>query len=234
MSPVVLVAALALALGACGGSGSVSSTAPSTVASAPAQTSTSPASTPATTQPGPPTVPARPRVVPPRSRARPIPAHASRPSRPAAVPTSPPPAAKPHVAPKPKPKPARPAGPASHPIDETAHLVLVSSPGPGKYVQHGTVTGTFAGTMTLSAHVTNAGIAVDFTAVLPGGTVSGHGLAIAKIGRSPIATLTGTANVTGGTGTFAHVHGRNLTVAGTAVLPSGARATVRMKGTVTY
>jgi hypothetical protein len=146
--------------------------------------------------------------------------------------TSPPPAPKPHLTPKPK--PARPAGPASHPIDETAHLVLVSSPGPGKYVQQGTVTGTFDGTMTLSAHITNAGIAVDFTAVLPGGTVSGHGLAIAKIGGSPTAFLTGTANVTGGTGTFAHVHGRNLTVAGTTVLPSGAKATVRMKGTVTY
>jgi hypothetical protein len=162
--------------------------------------------------------------------------HASTPqSHPAPAQTAPP------ASPAPRPHPARPRpathrqGPIAHPINETAQLVLVSSPAPGRYEQQGTVTGTFNGTMTLNAHITDAGIVVDFTADVTGGIVTGHGLAIPTIdSRSPVATLNGTASITGGTGTFAHVKSSKLTVRGTAVLPSGSKATVHLTGTVTY
>lgn len=146
------------------------------------------------------------------------------------------PAPRPHAA---KPHPAaqrvHKTGPIAHPVHETAQLVLVSSPAPGRYEQQGTVTGTFSGTMTLKAHITDAGIVVDFTANVTGGIVMGHGLAIPTIdSRSSVATLKGTASITGGTGTFAHVKASKLTVRGTTVLPSGSKATVHLTGTVTY
>jgi hypothetical protein len=218
------------ALSACGGSGSTPSGRTATVAAARAGTTapTTPAAPAATTT----RTTAKPRHARPHPRrvapARTSPAH-----------TTPAPAVRrkshPGVQPHPPAPATRKPGPVAHPVDETAHLVLVSSPGPGRYEQQGTVTGTFDGTMTLDARITGAGIVVDFTANVTGGVVTGHGLAIPTItGGSPIATLKGTATVTGGTGTFAHVRGSSLKVTGTAVLPSGAKATVHLTGTVTY
>lgn len=140
-----------------------------------------------------------------------------------------PPAGTPPARSEPKPKP-KPAGTA---IDETAHVTLVSSPHPGQYTQHGTVTGTFGGVMALEAKITDRGVAVRFTATLDGGTVAGTGLAIPQIGDSPLATLHGTAAITGGTGRFAGAHAHGLQVSGKAAM-DGSRATVRMVGTVAF
>jgi hypothetical protein len=224
---------VALALGGCGSSGSNATTQATTVATAPTTTAATTTTTVSTTA----AAPARPR----RRRARTAPVHhraaAPRPQT-TPAPAPPPSSSTPHpqaAAPRPAAKRVRPQGPIAHPIEETAQLVLVSSPGPGRYEQQGTVTGTFDGTMTLNARVTDAGVVVDFTANVNGGIVRGHGLAIPTIhSGSPVATLKGTAVITGGTGTFAHVRSSKLTVGGTAVLPSGAKATVHLTGTVTY
>jgi hypothetical protein len=128
--------------------------------------------------------------------------------------------------------PAQPAPkPAATPIDETARVTLVSRSGPGRYSQHGTVTGTYDGVMSLDAKITDRGVEVQFTAALPGGTVAGTGLAVPEIGNSPLAKLHGTAAITGGTGRFAHARGHDLQVSGRAAL-DGSRATVRMVGSV--
>jgi hypothetical protein len=228
------VVVLALALGGCGSGGTStdSGTTAGVAATTPVTASAPAGMAPRTTATA--TTPARhPRARVPQHRAvaHPAPARTA-PSTPSAQPA-------PHpqqVASQPRPrKVSRPAGPAAHPIDEKAQLVLVSSPAPGRYEQQGTVTGTFDGTMTLKAHITDAGIVVDFTANVTGGLVIGHGLAIPTIdSRSPVATLNGTASITGGTGVFAHVKASKLKVRGTAVLPSGSKATVRLTGTVTY
>lgn len=224
---------VALAVSGCGSSGGPDAGAITTAASAPAQTTTAAA----------PTTTAAPRTTAiAQSRPRRPKAHHRRAARPAhTTPTAPaaastgPAASAPAPQQQPTSTASRPAEPVAHAVDEVAHLVLVSSPAPGSYVQQGTVTGTFEGTMTLKAHVTDAGIAVEFTADVAGGTVSGHGLAIPTIvGGSSTATLSGTASITGGTGKFAHVRGSRLKVSGTTVLPSGARATVHMTGTVTW
>lgn len=91
------------------------------------------------------------------------------------------------------------------------------------------MTGTFDGTIELEAKITSQGVLVRFTATLPGGTISGHGVAVAVIDGSPTPGLRGTVDVTGGTGRFAGVHGHGLKVDGRAK-PDASWARVRMAG----
>jgi hypothetical protein len=122
--------------------------------------------------------------------------------------------------------------PAAFGLDERARLTLVRRVSPSHYFQQGTVTGTYAGTMEVEARITSKGVLVRFTATLPGGTISGRGIAVAILDSTTWPSLRGTAKVTGGTGRFAGIHGRRLRVTGRAK-PDASRARVRLAGTVT-
>lgn len=123
--------------------------------------------------------------------------------------------------------------PAGSLLDETAHLTLVNRVSPAHYFQQGTVTGTYDGTMEVEARITSKGVIVRFTATLPGGTITGKGVAVAILDSLRWPGLRGTARVTGGTGRFAGIHGRRLKVTGRA-RPDASKAHVRLAGTVTY
>jgi hypothetical protein len=123
--------------------------------------------------------------------------------------------------------------PAGSLLDETAELTLVERISPAHYIQQGTVTGTYDGTMEVEARITSKGVLVRFTATLPGGTISGKGVAIAILDSTTWPGLRGTAAVTGGTGRFADIRGRKLKVTGRA-RPDASKARVRLAGTVTY
>lgn len=116
-------------------------------------------------------------------------------------------------------------------LDERAELTLTRRVSPSHYFQAGTVTGTYDGTMEVEARITSKGVLVRFTAILPGGTISGRGVAVAILDSTTWPSLRGTARVTGGTGRFAGIHGRRLKVTGRAK-PDASRARVRLAGTV--
>lgn len=86
--------------------------------------------------------------------------------------------------------------------------------------------------MEVEARIASKGVLVRFTATLPGGTLSGRGLAVAILDSTTWPGLRGTAIVTGGTGRFAGIHGRRLKVTGRAK-PDASKAHVRLAGTVT-
>jgi|SRR5215218_2046799 len=132
-----------------------------------------------------------------------------------------------HAASAPDPKPTGSL------LDETADLTLVNRVSPAHYFQTGTVTGTYDGTMAVEARITSKGVIVRFTATLPGGTISGRGVAVAILDSATWPSLRGTAAVTGGTGRFAGIHGRRLRVTGRA-RPDASKARVRLAGTVSY
>ncbi|HEV7772083.1 MAG TPA: hypothetical protein VGO48_02205 [Conexibacter sp.] len=123
--------------------------------------------------------------------------------------------------------------PAESLLDETAQLTLVNRVSPAHYFQQGTVTGTYDGTMEVEARITSKGVIVRFTATLPGGTISGRGIAVAILDSVTWPGLRGTAAVTGGTGRFAGIHGRRLRVIGRA-RPDASKARVRLAGPVSY
>lgn len=128
-------------------------------------------------------------------------------------------------------RPPAPAEPAATRLDERATLVLTRRVTPAHYFQQGTVTGTYAGTIEVEARITSKGVLVRFTATLPGGTISGRGIAVAILDSTTWPGLRGRAIVTGGTGRFAGIHGRRLSVTGRAK-PDASRAHVRLAGTV--
>jgi hypothetical protein len=128
--------------------------------------------------------------------------------------------------------PAAPrAAPAGTRIDELADLTLTNRAGPAHYFQQGTVTGTYAGTMAVEARITSQGVLVRFTATLPGGTIAGHALAVAILDSATWPGLRGSGVITGGTGRFAGIHARGLTVTGRAK-PDASQAHVRLAGVV--
>ncbi|MGN6187567.1 MAG: hypothetical protein ACTHOE_01605, partial [Conexibacter sp.] len=121
--------------------------------------------------------------------------------------------------------------PAATPLDERATLVLTRRVSPSHYFQLGTVTGTYAGTMAVEARITAKGVLVRFTATLPGGTISGRGVAVAILDSATWPGLRGRAVITGGTGRFAGIHGRELRVTGRSK-PDASHTHVRLRGAV--
>jgi len=109
--------------------------------------------------------------------------------------------------------------------------VLTRRASPSHYFQQGTVTGTYDGTIELEARITSRGVLVSFTATLPGGTISGRGVAVAILDSTTWPRLRGRALVTGGTGRFAGIEGRRLSVTGRAK-PDASKAHVRLAGMV--
>jgi hypothetical protein len=126
-----------------------------------------------------------------------------------------------------------PSGTRTLKIDETAHLKRSRKISLTHYIQTGTATGTFAGTITLDAQLGAKGVVAKFTAQLPGGTVTGTALAQLNIAGQKLDPVAGTAQITGGTGRFAHAHATGLKVSGGAAL-DGSQSVLRLRGTGTY
>jgi hypothetical protein len=119
-------------------------------------------------------------------------------------------------------------------IDEIGRVTLDHSAGIGNYYEKGTIAGTYDGTMTMHAQLKSQGVAVSFTAKLPGGSVSGKGLAVVSIGGgAALDPLNGYAAITSGTGKFAHARARRLKVVGKTAL-DGSKAIIHLTGNVTY
>ncbi|MFL5817123.1 MAG: hypothetical protein ACJ76L_05925 [Conexibacter sp.] len=238
-TPSALVLALALlaltlVFGACGGG----TTANPIVVSTDATTATSPAAPPATTPTADATAPSAARTAttasPPAPTTSPdltAPPARPRPSGGATADSST--AAADELAPQeaPAPAPAPSPQPAKSLLDERASLILTRRLSPSHYFQQGTVVGTHDGTMEVEARITSKGVLVNFTATLPGGTISGRGVAVAILDSTTWPSLRGRAIVTGGTGRFAGIGGRKLKVIGRAK-PDASRAHVRLVGTV--
>jgi hypothetical protein len=238
----LLLLALTLVLASCGG-GSTAGPLPARTdaASVPAATTqATPPTAPAATAPAPattatPHVAARPQrsggaAAPAPHRAPAIPSPDTSAAAAGEAAPDPPAATAPATAERPA-APAPDPPPAGSPLDETADLTLVNRVSPAHYFQQGTVTGTYDGTMEVEARITSKGVIVNFTATLPGGTISGRGIAVAILDSATWPGLRGTAAVTGGTGRFAGIHGRRLRVIGRA-RPDASKARVRLVGTV--
>lgn len=224
LASTALALALAATLAGCGGGTTGQPVAAMSRATAP------PASQPAATAPartvtGAATTPAAPRTTaaPPRA-ARPTTQRAS-----GSGAVTKPATTESHAAGVPAPPPK----PAGSPIDELAELALTRRASPAHYFQQGTVTGTYAGTMAVEARITSQGVLVSFTATVPGGTIVGHVRAVAILDSATWPSLRGSGVITSGTGRFAGIHGRGLTVTGRAK-PDASRARVHLVGTVAY
>ena len=125
----------------------------------------------------------------------------------------------------------QPAGPVPHQLSETANLQLVSKKGVA-FIQEGTVTGTYAGTMRLDAKLGGKGVEGTFTVQLKGGTLSGSaaaGLALA----GARANFKGTASITSGTGEFKNVQPAQLAFSG-SVKSDASSSTVNLSGTLSW
>jgi hypothetical protein len=125
------------------------------------------------------------------------------------------------------------AGTRTLTIDETATLTLARKISLTHYIQKGRATGTFPGTITLDAQLGSKGVVAKFTAQLPGGSVSGTALATLQIVGRKLDPISGTAQITGGTGRFAHAHATGLKVSGGAAL-DGSKSVLRLRGSGTY
>jgi hypothetical protein len=125
------------------------------------------------------------------------------------------------------------AGKRTLTIDETATLTLARKISLTHYIQKGAARGTFPGTITLDAQLGNKGVVAKFTAQLPGGSVSGTALATLQIVGRKLDPISGTAQITGGTGRFAHARATGLKVSGGAAL-DGSKSVLRLRGTGTY
>jgi hypothetical protein len=235
---VLLPVALTLALASCGGGSTANPVAATTGAASPAATTPSAS---ATTPAAPRTTATAPQTTASRARSSggagaPSASARSRSSTDASAVTTDEPAPAPATTSPTTPQPAAaapPSQPAGSPIDERADLTLVRRESLVHYFQQGTVTGTYEGTMEIEARVTSKGVIVNFTATVAGGTIVGRGIAVAVIDGRPNPPLRGTAAVTGGTGRFAGIHGRRLSVSGRAK-PDASHARVRLLGTVSY
>lgn len=232
---LALLTALTLALSACGGG----TTADPVAVTTDAATATPPAAqtTPPVTQP-PATTPSVAATAPPGARTAttatpPDPVKRPRPSGGTSTDSS----AASANEPAPQEGTTTATTPASQPaesqLDERATLVLARRVSPSHYFQQGAVTGTYGGTMEVEARITSKGVLASFIATLPGGTISGHGVAVAVLDSTTWPSLRGRAIVTGGSGRFAGISGRRLNVTGRAK-PDASRAHVRLVGTVSY
>lgn len=215
-----LVLAVTLALTACGGDASGPETAADTAPAAATAPTTPAAPAPTTTATQQARSQTSTQAVPPATTAAP--------------PQTTPPEPVPDTQPAPQPEPAEPARePVGVAIKELAVLSLVNRASPREYTQAGTVTGTYDGTMTLDATITNRGVVVEFVATLEGGTIAGRGITRPVISTSPLAGIEGTVGIVGGSGRFAGVRGRRLMINGRAKL-DGSYARVRLAGTIFY
>jgi hypothetical protein len=96
---------------------------------------------------------------------------------------------------------------ASHVLNatDTAHLHYVNGSG-AELFEEGSASGSLPGKMQLHGEV-GPTLSASFTVFLHGGTISGRGTAKAH-GAGRYESFSGSLTVTGGTGRYAHAHGR--------------------------
>jgi hypothetical protein len=98
-------------------------------------------------------------------------------------------------------------------IKETGHLQATSKSG-ALLTEHGPISGSFGGALTLYLVKTPTGVTFRLSVSSPRGTLSGHGSAdIEPNGK--LATVSGQAIVSSGSGSYAHAHAAGLSVTGT-------------------
>jgi hypothetical protein len=102
---------------------------------------------------------------------------------------------------------------STHSLNETAHLRNVSKHG-ASFTEQGPASGTFKCTLTLHLTTTARGVTFQLSANPPGGSLSGSGSASVE-SAGKIATVSGMAVFTGGSGRYGHAHASGLKVAGT-------------------
>ena len=90
-------------------------------------------------------------------------------------------------------------------VTDTAHLRYISHTGSLLY-EDGAASGTLPGSMRAHCNVGST-VTANFTIYTHGGTISGHGTATPH-GSGIYESFAGSFQVTGGTGNYAHAHGR--------------------------
>jgi hypothetical protein len=100
----------------------------------------------------------------------------------------------------------------SQTITETGHLHKTSKNG-ASFVEQGSASGTYRGTMTVDLTTTSRGVKFRITGYLPGGTVSGYGSANLD-SEGKVAQFSGTAVDSGGSGRYRHAHGSGFKIKG--------------------
>jgi hypothetical protein len=90
---------------------------------------------------------------------------------------------------------------------DTARLHFIPPARGSLFIEEGKATGTLPGTMrvSLDAGTTFSG---SFKLTTPSGTITGRGSAVPRLGSGDYESFAGTLTVTGGTGRYAHAHGR--------------------------
>lgn len=103
------------------------------------------------------------------------------------------------------------------------HGFTVNEQGPAS----GTITGTIYVHLTI---VSTSRVSAEVNIYPRGGSISGHGTASYHRG-SKTATFSGSASISGGTGSYDHAHGQGLSFSGT-IARSNDAITVHMSGRV--
>jgi hypothetical protein len=116
-------------------------------------------------------------------------------------------------------------------IRESAHLHRTSRHGT-VVTESGNGSGTFNCPISLRVEVEEEVITFTFTCRTSSGSVSGGGSIHLHV-ADPVSYIDGTANLTRGTGIYAHVHANHLTVTGSVVTSSYA-TTLSVTGSMTF
>jgi hypothetical protein len=113
-------------------------------------------------------------------------------------------------------------------LNDTAHLHKTSSRGLNLY-ESGQASGSLGGTLSLHLDVVSTNRVTAALTVSPrGGTMTGSASGSFR-NNGPTASFSGTLNITGGTGSYAHAHGSGLSFSGT-VQRSNDAVTVHVSG----
>ncbi len=92
-------------------------------------------------------------------------------------------------------------------IDEAQMHYVKHRSSSSRLFEEGTARGTIPGNMSAYCDL-GATFAADFTIYTNGGTIDGHGTATPHAGGGLYESFAGTLTLTGGTGRYAHAHGR--------------------------
>jgi hypothetical protein len=126
---------------------------------------------------------------------------------------------------------ARAVAASTRAIHESAHLHRTSRHAT-VVTESGTGSGTFNCPISLRIEVEEEVVSFTFTCATSKGTVSGGGSIRLHV-ADPTSHLSGTANLTHGTGIYRHVHASGLSVTGT-VVTSNYATTLSVTGRMTY
>lgn len=98
--------------------------------------------------------------------------------------------------------------------------------------EQGSGTGTLSGHITVQLTLAYTQASLKFTAYTSGGTIVGTGEG-STYAAGPVAHFTGTANITGGSGKYAHASGNGIKLKGTLVKRTYS-FTVEVEGKMRY